>query len=67
MTEQPTTPSPCIRNCCLDDYDVCLGCFRTMQEICAWSQASEETRKAILTNAEQRRKSRAGDKLYRRF
>jgi len=63
MTEQPTNLSPCVRQCCLDGNDVCLGCFRSIQEICAWAKASEENRKAILANAEQRRKSHAGGKL----
>lgn len=55
MTEQQLSLSPCIRNCCLNDDDVCLGCFRTMQEICEWSQADDETRQQILENAERRR------------
>lgn len=46
--------SPCIRNCCLDRNDVCLGCFRTLSEIIAWGQASNEKRKTILLNAKQR-------------
>ena len=27
--------SPCIRHCTLDDADICLGCGRTLDEICA--------------------------------
>ena len=48
--------SPCIRRCCLDDDDVCLGCFRTMQEICAWSGASEEEREQVLKKADLRQR-----------
>jgi len=43
--------SPCIRRCCLDEHDVCLGCFRSMVEICAWSGANSEERKRVLQNA----------------
>ncbi|MGZ8185918.1 MAG: DUF1289 domain-containing protein [Methylobacter sp.] len=25
--------SPCIRNCCLNNDDICLGCFRSLHEI----------------------------------
>jgi uncharacterized protein len=35
---QPLDPgpaSPCIRNCCLDAAEVCLGCGRHLQEIIA--------------------------------
>ncbi len=24
--------SPCVRNCCLDDDLICLGCFRSLEE-----------------------------------
>lgn len=50
--------SPCVRNCCLDDDDVCLGCFRTLGEITGWNDASEEERRAILERARQRREAR---------
>jgi len=39
--------SPCVRNCCLDNHDICLGCFRSLQEILAWA-ASTETEKAEI-------------------
>lgn len=55
MNNQEFSISPCVRNCCLNDDDVCLGCFRTLQEICQWSQADHETRLQVLRNAEQRR------------
>ena len=46
--------SPCIRQCCLDDNNVCLGCFRTMDEICKWNESPHDVKLTILTNAEQR-------------
>jgi predicted Fe-S protein YdhL (DUF1289 family) len=56
MTEsQETVPSPCVRNCCLNEQDICLGCFRTLDEICGWSQADNQQRKQILANSAQRR------------
>ncbi|MFZ2170807.1 MAG: DUF1289 domain-containing protein [Methylococcaceae bacterium] len=48
--------SPCIRNCCLDTNDICLGCFRSLSEIISWNQADERTRQCFLKNAENRRK-----------
>ena len=47
--------SPCIRNCCLDECDVCLGCFRSMNEIMQWTLVDEETRQEFLKNADQRK------------
>ncbi|MDD2737459.1 MAG: DUF1289 domain-containing protein [Methylomonas lenta] len=49
-------PSPCVRNCCLDEQDICLGCFRSIEEICAWSKASSQLRQQFLHNAEQRQR-----------
>lgn len=47
--------SPCIRNCCLDTNDICLGCFRSLSEITQWSLVDTETRKAFLNNAAERK------------
>ncbi len=41
-------PSPCVRNCCLDGNDLCLGCRRSLAEILSWGEASDEERRAIL-------------------
>lgn len=46
--------SPCIRHCCLNDNDVCLGCFRSIEEITGWSQANAALRAQFLDNARQR-------------
>jgi predicted Fe-S protein YdhL (DUF1289 family) len=40
--------SPCVRNCCLDDDNVCLGCGRSLDEIVAWSAAGDAQKRAIL-------------------
>jgi predicted Fe-S protein YdhL (DUF1289 family) len=48
--------SPCIRHCCLDANDMCLGCFRTVDEIAAWSRSSDGTRQRILAQAQQRKR-----------
>jgi len=50
--------SPCIRSCCLDEVDVCIGCGRHVQEILRWSQAGPEERQAILGRAAARRDAR---------
>ncbi|WP_156302871.1 DUF1289 domain-containing protein, partial [Methylogaea oryzae] len=30
---RPSASPPCVRNCCLDSTDICLGCFRALAEI----------------------------------
>ena len=47
--------SPCIRICTLDDDDVCLGCYRDITEICAWTSAGDNERLTIVEAAEARR------------
>jgi predicted Fe-S protein YdhL (DUF1289 family) len=47
--------SPCVRNCCLDDALVCVGCFRSLEEIKEWGIADNRRRHVILQNAERRR------------
>jgi uncharacterized protein len=49
--------SPCVRNCCLDDDLICLGCFRTMEEIKEWAIAGNDRRQAILQSAARRRQT----------
>ncbi|MFP6848242.1 MAG: DUF1289 domain-containing protein [Pseudomonas sp.] len=50
--------SPCRRQCCLDDQDVCLGCGRTLQEILDWSKVDPPRQRAICAAAEARLQQR---------
>jgi predicted Fe-S protein YdhL (DUF1289 family) len=56
QSQNLTLESPCVRNCCLNDDDVCLGCGRSLREITAWSVASDEAKKRILDAASERRR-----------
>jgi len=47
--------SPCIRKCCLNENDICLGCFRSLIEITQWSIVDEETRLQFLKNSIERK------------
>ena len=53
--KQPGVESPCVRNCCLDDADICMGCYRTLREICDWHSATDDQKRAILSRCEARR------------
>ena len=48
--------SPCVRQCCLNNDDICLGCFRSLEEIRNWTEVDEQTRQRFLTNAKCREK-----------
>jgi uncharacterized protein len=47
-------PSPCVRNCCLDEHDICLGCYRSLSEIVGWSAATDSERTATLVRCRSR-------------
>ena len=47
--------SPCVRNCCLDEQDICLGCFRSITEITQWALVSDQERRVFLINSALRR------------
>jgi uncharacterized protein len=51
---------PCVRNCCLNDKDICIGCFRSLEEINLWDQANYQQQLRILQNAEKRREAAHG-------
>jgi uncharacterized protein len=51
--------SPCVRNCCLDENDICMGCFRTLDEILAWRALTTKEREQIMIEIEKRRIAKA--------
>ena len=55
MASASTVESPCVRNCCLDDDDICMGCFRTLDEIKDWSSCPDYKKLSVLKNCLQRR------------
>ncbi|MBV1874099.1 MAG: DUF1289 domain-containing protein, partial [Gammaproteobacteria bacterium] len=34
--------SPCVDICALDDNDICIGCYRSGDEITVWGKMSNE-------------------------
>lgn len=58
-TMEQKIASPCVGQCGLNEDDICLGCFRTREEVIGWSEADNEQRLNIVNNSKQR-KSHAG-------
>ncbi len=46
--------SPCISVCVLDESDVCMGCYRSTEEITDWFTATDEQKRAVLIRARER-------------
>jgi predicted Fe-S protein YdhL (DUF1289 family) len=56
--------SPCIRNCCLDSNDICMGCFRFLTEITQWTLVNNKTRQEFLKNALERKSKQKINSRY---
>ncbi|MEH6822537.1 MAG: DUF1289 domain-containing protein [Motiliproteus sp.] len=54
----PAINSPCIRNCCLDEQDICLGCGRSLDEILQWGGADDRRKRQILKQIAVRKQER---------
>jgi hypothetical protein len=53
--------SPCVQICKLDDHGMCIGCFRTGEEIAAWLSYSDDQRAAIMSELPSRGEQRFDD------
>jgi predicted Fe-S protein YdhL (DUF1289 family) len=56
MADKNLPASPCINVCEMDDrIGLCKGCFRTINEIAAWSSMSEAERREVMAQLLARR------------
>ncbi len=43
--------SPCVKLCVIEPKSrLCMGCFRSIDEIGAWSQLSPESRRSVMVD-----------------
>ncbi len=49
--------SPCVSVCLLDEMNICVGCYRSADEITDWFMASAEQKREILRRTQQRREA----------
>ena len=55
MIPAPVT-TPCVKVCIVDgESGLCLGCYRSLQEIAGWSRLTDDTRDAIMADLPGRR------------
>ncbi len=45
---------PCIKRCCLNEKDVCMGCFRTLDDMKHWHKADRSEKVVMLNHAKER-------------
>jgi predicted Fe-S protein YdhL (DUF1289 family) len=52
----PPVWSPCIKVCFVDPREeICVGCFRTLEELGRWTKMSDDEREAVKPLLEARR------------
>ncbi|MFY7980508.1 MAG: DUF1289 domain-containing protein [Limnohabitans sp.] len=52
---QPHVPSPCLSVCVMDPQtEVCAGCWRSLEEIGAWSRMTDEDKRWVWQRIQQR-------------
>lgn len=49
--------SPCKGQCALNNENVCIACFRSLDEIADWSKANDSEKIGILALSRERQKS----------
>jgi len=55
--ERDEVDSPCVKICVVHPASgLCIGCFRTMDEIAGWSEMEAETRKILVAELPDREK-----------
>lgn len=54
-TETPL-PSPCVSICVLNDDDICVGCYRSGEEISRWGRYSNTEKRAVFEAMQERAK-----------
>ncbi|MFW5848045.1 MAG: DUF1289 domain-containing protein [bacterium] len=53
--------SPCINVCRIDKDNVCIGCYRTLNEIDSWSKLKDKEKLEVRKKAVERRIEKGGD------
>jgi len=61
--DQPIA-TPCVKVCIVDgESGLCLGCYRRLNEVAAWSRLTDAERDAILAELPERRSLIRPEKL----
>ena len=55
--------SPCVDICALDDNDICIGCYRSGDEITVWGKMNNEEKLATLNRVKERRQKNKSYKI----
>lgn len=55
--DEGPVPSPCISICKIDpQHAICIACYRSLDEIAAWSRINDDTKRAVWKQIHLRKK-----------
>ncbi len=54
VQSEKAVPSPCVDICALDNNDICMGCYRSVEEITYWNNYNNQQKREVLERAEKR-------------
>lgn len=54
MSDPEIPASPCVSICLLDGEDICVGCYRSAQEITDWFAATPAEKREVLRRSRER-------------
>ncbi len=54
MNQNQPLPSPCVSICALNDDDICIGCYRSADEIMSWGKLEESEKRQVYMNIARR-------------
>jgi len=57
QSQQDTVLSPCISVCALNEDDICIGCWRSGEEITQWWSLDDDGRRRILAAVAERQRA----------
>ena len=49
--------SPCVGVCALDEEDICMGCYRTGEEITHWGAMNDQQREEVMKKVGERERA----------
>lgn len=55
-----TVRSPCVSVCALDAEDICVGCYRSAEEITLWTSYDNSAKREAIRRAAERAKKASG-------
>lgn len=59
--------SPCQLICTYDSDNICIGCYRSLEEVAKWDSYPDEMKLKVLENTAKRRSEKGGGDYYGSF